>query len=450
MKISHVRIKNILGIEELEFNPGQGFTEIVGPNGAGKTTVLEAIKSVLKGGHDATLLREGQEKGEIVLDLDDGTEVTKTVRPHTSDTVVKRDGRKQPRPAELIKSLVDQLSNNPVSFLTAKKEDRVSIFLQSVPLTVDGEYLERISGVKVENAETQHAYHVLEFAYETVFKERTGTNVAIDSKEKTIKQLRLAMPDLPAGVVGGEDELEAKLAELDARKDTDLGEVHTKLSAFTQQMDQQIQTESARFDSLIEDLQKQIETLRSDKAAAVAALRTRISTVTAKANAKRTEIKDTHQAERVPFETQLTTLRTNRDAAAKRELTLETIKNMDAELVQLRQDAQRQTKALEDIKQYRSDLLAKLPIPNVEVRNGEIYRNNVVFDRLNTAQRVDMAVEIAKLRAGELPAVCVDGIEAMDSQTFNEFRDRAIQSGLQFFVSRVTNGPFDIHADVTF
>lgn len=450
MKISLVTIRDIMGIRELEFKPGAGFTEIVGKNGLGKTSVLEAIKSIVKGGHDATLLRDGAEKGEIVLVLDDNTEIKKTVRAHTSNVEIKRDGKRQARPAELIRSLADQLSTNPVEFLTAKEDDRVSIFLQSVPLKVDAAYLKQITGVEVEGADRLHAYQVLETVHDQVYDDRTGTNRAIDEKEKTMRQLRQAMPDAPAGVVGGEEELEAKLTQLDTQKDTSLEDVRTKLQTFVDQMNEQIATVSREKDEKIEELQRQIDTLRSDKVAAVEVLRSRITSVTAKAEAKRTEIRTTNAADRQPIETQLAVLRTNRNAAAKREQTLETITTMEAELEQLRQDAARQNKALDDIDRYKSDLLKTLPIPGMEVRSGKIYRDNVVFDRLNTQQRVDIAVDIAKLRAGELGVVCVDGIECMDADMFETFRTRALQSGLQFVVSHVTNGPFNIKTNDPF
>jgi DNA repair exonuclease SbcCD ATPase subunit len=451
MKIAHVTIRNILGTRDLEFTPSAGFTEIVGRNGLGKTTVLESIKAVIKGGHDATLLRDGAEKGEIVLLLDDGTELKKTVRANTSNTTVSRDGRPLPKPAEYIKSLVDQLSNNPVDFLTAKKVDRVNIFLQSVPLKADIEYLEKISGVSLPNAGDLHAYNVIDHVYTTVFDIRTGTNGAVDEKKKTIKQLREAVPDAPEGVVGGEDELEEKLTELDARKDTDLAGVHMKLSAFVDQVNAQIAETSGRYDTEIEELQKQIEVLRARKSEEVAGLRARITKVEGNANAKRQEIKDIHRSSREPFESQLSMLRANRTLAAKRESTLETIKSLEKDLLKLEAEAKNQTAALEKIKQYKSDVLANLPIPGVEVRNGEIYRNNIVFDRLNTQQRVDMAVELAKLRAGELGVICVDGIEVMDTDSFEAFRARASESPeLQFFVSHVTDGPFGIKTDAPF
>lgn len=450
MKISLVTIRDIMGIKELEFRPGAGFTELVGKNGLGKTSVLEAIKSVVKGGHDATLLRDGAEKGEIVLVLDDGMEIKKTIRPHTSNVEIKKDGRRQARPAELISKIADQLSTNPVEFLTAKKDQRVSIFLESVPLKVDPAHLKQISGIEVPGAEHLHAYQVLETVHDQVYEDRRKTNVAIEEKEKTIKQLRLAMPDAPAGVVGGEEELEAKLVQIDASKDAELSGVHDKLQVFVNAMNSQIETSNAEYDAKILELQKQIDALRSDKAGAVEAFRSRIAGVTAKANAKREEIKTTHAAERQPIETQLAVLRTNRNAAAKREQTLETIKGMEGELELLRVDQKRQNKALDDINRYKSDLLKSLPIPGVEVRSGEIYRDNVVFDRLNTQQRVDIAVELAKLRAGELGIVCVDGIECMDDEMFETFRKKAVDSGLQFVVSHVTNGPFDIKTNDPF
>lgn len=118
---------------------------------------------------------------------------------------------------------------------------------------------------------------------------------------------------------------------------------------------------------------------------------------------------------------------------------------MEIELGELEEDARRQARALDEIEAYKEELLAGLPIPGLEVRDGDVFRNGVQFDRLNTAQQVDIAVEIAKLRAGELGVCCVDGIELLDSGAFDEFRERALDSGLQLFVSRVTDDAFQIN-----
>jgi hypothetical protein len=92
-------------------------------------------------------------------------------------------------------------------------------------------------------------------------------------------------------------------------------------------------------------------------------------------------------------------------------------------------------------------LLENLPIPDIEVREGEIYKDGVPLDRLNTAAQVGIAVEVAKLRAGTLGAVCVDRIESLDAATFAEFKRAMAKTSLQLFVSRVTDGEFSVTTD---
>jgi DNA repair exonuclease SbcCD ATPase subunit len=472
MRISRLKIRNLLGIEELEFNAGK-FVHIAGPNGSGKSSVLEAIKAVFKGGHDATILRTGTDKGEIVFELDDGTEITKIVREHTSDLKIRRPGSNKPlpKPKELLDNLVDQLSNNPIEFLLERDEKRrVDVLLETMPIVVDLPRLQQISGVSLPpNAEHMHMYQLFDHVHTTVYEDRTGTSRAVDEKKKTIIQLTQAMPALPEGVVGGELELEAKLVEIDANKDLSLTEVHEKLTTYSNAVQANIATvtaahdESIRkyqdaMDSEIAELQKLLDQKRSEKLAniarmraeqssAVTELQNRISTTTARADAKRLEIKKSHQEARGPVEAQLNILRSNRDMAARRAQTQETIKALEAELKQLEADVERQNRALDAINAYKSEVLQNLPIPGLEVRAGKIYRNGVVFNRLNLEQRMNIGIEIAKLRAGDLGVVCVDGIEAFDSAHFEEFKRQANNTDLQFIVTRVSDHPFAISTD---
>ena len=439
MKINHVRISSILGIDELEFSAGK-FNEISGPNGQGKTSVLEAIKAAIQGGHDASLLRKGAKKGEIVLVLDDGTEVSKRVTERASPLTVTQDGEKAKRPTDVLKTLTDMLSVNPVDFLRAPKKDRVRVLLETMPLEADVARLAEISGVPVTAEPGVHALAVIEAVRKQVYDDRTGTNRAVKEKDATINQLRLAMPDAPAGVTGSEDELQHQVQAALEAKVNELERVSTKLAGI--QADSQ-----AKIDAIKTDTQARIEAILAEAQSAIEAERAKLADIESKAGMQRERTIAKYNDTVAPIQQALAAIRANRGAAAKREQALETVSQMEAELKELQEDAERQTKALDEIDAYKVALLASLPIPGLEVIDGELFRDGVPFDRLNTAQQVDIAVEIAKLRAGELAIACVDGLELLSSKTYEAFRERAIASDLQLFITRVSDGGFSIKTD---
>lgn len=436
MQISHLKISNILGITDLELSP-QGFTQISGPNGTGKTSVLESIKAVLNQGHDATLLRKGADKGEVVLVLDDGMELSKTITPTGSTTAVRRDGKKQARPGEAIKALTDSLSVNPVDFLLAPKKDRVKALLEAMPLEVDAAHLQEIAGVPVNATPGLHALHVIEVVYKQVYDERTGTNRAVKEKQATISQLEAAVPPAPAGVDGDENELGERLAALTGTRDTTLGKIATKLDGLRGQAQRDI-------DAVRAETQRLIDEAKAAGQAKVDAINAELAENERKAAAAREKAQATHTEATQPIQAQLQIIRSDREAAGRRNQTLDTIANLRTELETLTGDAAAQTKALGDIELYKSKLLSSLPIPGLEVRDGEIYRDGVPFDRLNTAQQVDVAVEIAKLRAADLGVICVDRIECLDAESMAAFKESALASGLQLFVTRVSDEEFSI------
>lgn len=436
MRIAHVKISNILGIAELEFTP-EGFNEISGPNGTGKTSVLEAIKACVSTGHDATLLRKGAEKGEAVLVLDDGTELTRTVTADKSANKVRKEGKNVSRPAEAIKALTDSYSANPIEFLRARKQDRVKVLLETMPLEADIAKLQEITGIPVTAEPGTHALSVIETLHKEIYDDRTGTNRAVKEKDNAINQLRMTMPDAPGGVEGSEDEIIAQVRAADEAKNAELERVATKLSGIKKANQEKI-------DAIRAEAQKQIDAIKEKALKDVEDIHTEERRIEGLAGTQRENTIQKHASTVAPLNTALEAIKSNRSAHAKREQAMQTIKTMEQDLTGLQADVARQTKALADLEQYKADLLAALPIPGVEVKEGEIYRDGVHFDRLNTAQQVWVAVEIAKLRSGALGVCCVDGIELLDPKAFEEFRDQALASNLQLFVSRVSGEDFAV------
>lgn len=439
MKISHIKISKIMGIDELEFDAGQ-FNVVSGQNGNGKTSVIEAIKSVMKGGHDATLLRDGEKEGQIVFVLDDGSEITRRVTSDKSTTVIRRDGKAVSRPAEVIKALTDLLSVNPVDFLRAPKKDRLRVLLESMPLEADAERLEEMSGVTGIETEGVHALQVIDEVYRQVYDDRTGTNRAVKEKESTINQLRHALPAAPGNVNGSEDELRQALDDAALERDTMLGKVDKQLNKIVEENRKAV-------DAIRAKLQDDIDRLKAEAIEKVDAINAVTADNETRAQAARDKARDKYTEATAPVRESLAVIVANRDAAAKRQQSLKIIDEMEEDAERLAADAARQTAALKAIEDYKAELLADLPIPDLEIREGELFRGGVQFDRLNTAQQVEIAVELAKIRAGELGVICVDGIELLDSKHYDAFRESALASGLQLFVTRVNDSDFGVEAD---
>lgn len=433
IKVSKIKISNILGIEDLELEPGR-FTAIVGRNGSGKTSTLEAIKAALRGGHDATLLRNGAESGEVVLVLDDGTEIGKRITAKGSSAVFSGpDGKRSSKPAESIKQLIDALSVNPIEFLSVPRKQQISALLEAMPMTADLARLRELSGMTLaDDLADMHALDVIEAVRKQVFDERTGTNRAVKEKEATINQLLGTIPEALAGLVGGEDEIQARIAEAEGVRDAELGRIATKLSGM-----------EAEWETNLAYIEQKMQALRDEQAA----LLEKRATVRQAAEKQRAKAGSDFAEARRPLDEQLAVIRSNRDAEAKARATRETAEAMQEEADQLREDAAKQTAALEKLEAYKAELLAGLPIPGLEVRDGEIWFRGVLFDRLNSAEQVKVAVEVAKLRAGQLGLVCVDGIERLDGPAFEDFKAAAIESGLQLVVTRVGDGPFAVETD---
>lgn len=454
MHIQHIKISNILGVKQMEISP-HGFTEITGVNGEGKTSVLSAIKSAFEGGHDATLLRTGETKGEIVIVLDDETEITKKVTEAGTTVSVKVGDEKIKKPADFLKGITDLISINPVDFLRAPKKDRVRVLLDTMPINVDTNRLEQISGVVADG----EGLPVIEFVRKQVYDDRSGTNRAIKEKEATINQLKQAMPEAPNGVDGSEEELRAQADELTAERDKELNRVSVKIEGILLQKKETIEgaqqksrseidearsQAQAKIDAIKDELAKEVEKINAETQQVIDQANVEIADFKNKASLQREKtIKKCNDALE-PIRTAINSIVANRSAYAKREQAMATISQMNADLVMLQQDADNQTSAIEAIDAYKAELLDSLPIKGLEVTGGDIFRDGVQFDRLNTAQQVGIAIEIAKLRAGELNICCVDGIELLDSASYETFKTMAIESGMQLFVSRVTDSKLAI------
>lgn len=461
MRVAKVRLSNILGIDELEFEAGQ-FTAFTGTNGTGKTSALSAIKAVLGRDDvdsDATLLRNGSEMGEAVILMDDGTEITKRITSTGSKTSISGGPEgKVSATSGMLRGLTDAMSVNPVAFIRsgdtpADKRQRLQWLLECLPVSLDQDRLERIAGAAVKAADPNwQPFDQLEAIRKTIFEDRTATNRAIDEKKGSINQLEQTLPDQEPGQVGGDPEsIQRQLDALDEGNNTNLQAVSERLSEYERESSERVVGIINKFDDQIRVKQEAINALRQEvtelekvKAQEVADEKQWMTEARGKAEGKKAEIKAAHTEARQPHVTTLAAIRAGSNAVAKAAQTRAHILEFEQGVSGLEADAARMTERLKSLQAYKSELLSNIPVDGLTVEDGEIYRNGVVFNRLNTAQQIDMAVEISKLRASRAGIICVDGIENLDSGQYEIFREKCLDSGLQLFVTRVTDGEFAV------
>jgi len=120
--IQHLKITNLWGIREFSLEPG-AMTVIAGGNGTGKTSVLRSIQAAFEG-FDGVCVRQGSERGEVLIDLGDIVITRTQTQGGKYLKVTDAKGDTLAKPQTVLNGLMGAsaghgLRFNPVQFLTA-------------------------------------------------------------------------------------------------------------------------------------------------------------------------------------------------------------------------------------------------------------------------------------------------------------------------------------------
>jgi hypothetical protein len=127
---------------------------------------------------------------------------------------------------------------------------------------------------------------------------------------------------------------------------------------------------------------------------------------------------------------------------AKAESARQLLDTMQLDHARLLTESKDLTKAINGLDSLKDTLAKSLPIQGLEVRDGELSLFATPLARWNDSVRVQLAIDIAKLSAGNLGLILVDGLERLDQETFEAFVEYAqSDETVQFIVSRVTEDP---------
>lgn len=418
--LARVFIKSVLGIEQLLFKPGKRFTKVSGDNATGKTSIIEALKSVLGGGvHDAKLIRTGSEEATIVLDLDDGVELTKYIKAEASE--IKAEHPEMGvlgKPVAYLNRIRDKVASNPVEFLTAKAADRLNILLQSIPMTIAPEKLGFVpDSFKKDIALSGHALSVIEALRKNIFERRAEKNVSIRDKEGTISTLaKAAPPEAPDGTTWKAEKLrlEAEIKKLNRSTQSALELVKTNAASAYEAGKTKHQD---GLDAIDKEIDEKIRILNDERESRKGELRKarekEVEEGTASAHAENTKIQADYKTKYDPLKTQLTTADNRVEEEIRFDESSQLLNRLQEERLTLSRESDDLSTVLEKLVVLKSDLLKEIPVAGLEVRDGDIFVDDTPFDTLNSAEQIKLAVRLCILRTGKLRLVVLDGLERL-------------------------------------
>jgi len=442
MKCTSITIDNYLGIDHLEIAPG-AVTSIEGGNNRGKTSVVETLIAAVGGGNDATLLRKGAKQGQVVVVFDDGMKLTCTAKGEKLERTVEHPKLGPLKNvAPYLERLRDMLSVNPIAFLNAPQKKQLEAFLEIAPIEVSDDDL-RAAGAKVLPPSGKNGLERIALARKAVYEERTRVNGALRERKATVASLEKSLPTglEPTDWQAAAEEAERQKAALEKRVGQETERIVADVAEDLRTSDRACSTETASLEAELKDLERgirdrirQAETRRDDRNKELEVSRDRRKEEISAAAAPTLERLTATAAE----------ARERARQADREENTRRILDEQRSGLGSLAQDSEALTQALERLDELKERALSKLPIKDVEIVDGQIEVGGIPLHRLNKAKQVQLALNLARLRAGELGLVCVDGMEALDPETFAAFEVMAANTGLQFIVSRVTSGPLTV------
>lgn len=410
MKINYIGVKNILGITAYEYAPGK-INIIEGSNGQGKTSFLKALQAVVGGGHDGTLLKKGQTKGEIVLILDNGMTLTKEVGLEKSKvTLTDSNGKTVQKAASFLRDVVDSTGINPIQILTASPKDRIKLLLDTIPMDTPIEEIKKATGSTVDATDPRHPLKIIEDLRKDYYNDRADGNRTLKEKETMVGKMRETVPfkmentnfkQILNTLISEKEEVEFNMKEL-------------------------IQDAEEATENTVEQVRKKteqtVDSLRKNNEEAKQKLRDNATPQLEELSGKIAVANDNVL---------------NEDRILKSK---EYIEEGEKEIEELKTSAEELSKSIDSLDGIKADLMDNLPIDGLEVKDGDIYLDEIPFDTVNQSKRIRFALTVAGLRDSALPLVCVDGLEALDDESFAIFQKEAEKTDMQFFVTRVTEG----------
>lgn len=427
-KIEYIAVKNFKGIKELEVSNLSRFVAVFGKNGAGKTSFIEAIKSAIKADKWVnSKVRIGEEKGEIEVKFEDF--VIKRIVGENGKLIVEHNGELVAKPQAWLDGVFKGTIGDPQKFINLHNKEKIKYLLETQGKKLEYDELEKQREVKY--AERTNLHRSLLAKKEELDKTDTSTFEHLEESDMDVAVLQLQLKE-------AESKNQA-IFELQSRIDKGLSVKET------------CQKELENLRNQSESIDRQIEALKAKKFDLEKQEQEK-SEYLDKVIDQIVDLQDQFQAsEKIDTTAILEQLNTHNATVAKN-AQLKAQKELYEKQVEAKNQLQVQWKELDDavleIEQLQNDLIKDLNLSyklKLEdwVMYVEVNENWIPLDELNTAQQLEIWVDICLSWPNEIKIITIENANALDPNTLERVREKIESNQAQCFLETVYSTGYD-------
>lgn len=392
-KVLSLQVRNVMRVEAASVDThGKNVVTVGGENGQGKSSFLNCIQFAVSGKKSipSEPLRRGASRGDIVVDLGEIKITREFTKDESTLTVIAADGSKIKRPQELLDTLYNKLSFDPLAFtlMTAGEQLKMLRTLLGLDESLDAEEAKAQAARKIAKRDADNAKALCDAA----------------TSYPGVPDKPVSVADLSTQVLSASEHNQRRdgmLQVISTSKDTIVSSEQriAKLLAEIDELEGNINTAN-------EEIAFQEDLLKKTPLIDIAAIQEELL------NAEETNKKVAANAKRAELFKASMTAKTKADACEE---------------------------AVEVVRQKKRDAIenAKFPVAGLGFGDGCVTYNGIPFDQASMAEQMRVSVGIAAAMAPDLRVCLVRDGSLLDNKSMALLGQLAEEHDLQVWVEMV-------------
>lgn len=477
-RLTSFEATNTYGIDHFKF-PTKSVVRLRGTNGSGKSSVLNAMVSPFLGGKDPSIIRAGTSESRVEFQTESGYKITKRVwlRDDGSTgsdlTILDPGNTKVPEPATYLKQFATAAAVDPGALLridttkAAGRRELAKTLMGIVPMDFDTAAVRE--ALTVQSAQAKEG-PVSQFTGEKWIKARkqewaapvpTGviglkeirglvkqvterrqtTGATKTAAEGSIIRLRSSLPTSDVEDVSGEiAKAEGRQSEVAHREMARKIEITSSVEQAIRSAEHRFHAAEAEIDSEIDEEIRRLEAERTNRKKQVQTTLDK-DRLTAETERMRlmVECDQEFQPQRETAASEIAVLRDRAEAQSRVQYTKDEIEVQTRASWEHAYLWEQLSAAIRRLETLLRDKLANLPVPGLEVWDDGVMIDGIQWHLVNTARKVEVAVQICAQIVGELGFFIVDDCEHLTPATLKALEKAVVDAGYQM-IEAVVDG----------